>query len=340
MIRIEENYSLLPHNTFGIDLKADYFIEYSSVEELIELLNYDLLKDKEILHIGSGSNLLFLSDFNGVILHSEIKFIRVVDETDENVIVEVGGGVVWDDFVAHCVRKAWYGTENLSLIPGETGASAIQNIGAYGSEVKDIIETVHTIEYETKKERVFSNQDCEYAYRSSIFKQQLKGKYIVCSVKFRLNKKAVYRLDYQDLEEQVREKGEISLANIRKTIIEIREAKLPDPEIEGNAGSFFMNPIVPKSQLEKMLQHYPTMPHHFVSESLEKLSAAWLIDQCGWKGKQIGNAGVHDKQALVLVNKGNAQSKEILALAEQIQLSVFEKFGVRLTPEVNYIGTV
>lgn len=335
---IKEKASLLSYNTFGIDAIADYIIQYESVEDLRAVLNLELLKQHTVLHVGGGSNLLFLGDFKGVILHSSICYERVLDQSDSSVFVEVGAGVVWDDFVKYCVEQGWGGVENLSLIPGEVGASAVQNIGAYGVEVCELIREVKTLEVATGLERVFTNEECQYGYRSSIFKGLLKGQYIVTSVVFELHTEPQFRLTYQHLESEVKSRGEVTLSNVRETIISVRESKLPDPKIYGNAGSFFMNPVVPRSIFEALLSQYPSIPHYYVSETEEKIPAGWLIDQCGWKGRQLGRAGVHDKQALVLVNKGNATGLEIVNLAEAVQESVKEKFGILLHPEVNYIS--
>ena len=336
-MNIKENISLLSYNTFCIDAKADYFIEYSSVEELQTALKSEIVKSNRLLHIGGGSNLLFMKDFKGVILHSAINFIKKVSEDADTVILEAGAVVNWDDFVAYTVEKGWGGVENLSLIPGEVGASAVQNIGAYGVEVQDVILKVNAVEIETGEPKTFSVEDCQYGYRESIFKKELKGKYIITSVLFKLQKQPEYKLNYQHLEAEVLKNGDINLQNIRQTIIAVRESKLPDPKIFGNAGSFFMNPVISKAHFNELLAQYPQMPHYFVSETEEKVPAGWLIDQCGWKGKQIGNAGVHDKQALVLVNKGGATGAEIVYLAEQIQASVKTKFGIELRAEVNFI---
>jgi len=333
----KQNASLLAYNTFGIDVKADYFIEYESIDELQLILKSDIVKSNRILQIGGGSNLLFLNDFSGVILHSAIKSIEKVDEDFEFIYIEVGSGVIWDDFVAYAVQNGLGGIENLSLIPGETGATAVQNIGAYGMEVQDVVLLVNSVEIEAAKLRTFTNEECNYGYRNSVFKNEFKRKYIITSIVFRLSKKPVYKLNYQHLEEAVLKNGEINLLNIRKTIIEIRENKLPDPKLIGNAGSFFMNPIISIEHFNVLKAKYPHIPHYTVSEIEEKVPAGWLIEQCGWKGKQLKHAGVHDKQALVLVNYGGATGTEIAYLAKQIQLSVFETFGIKLTPEVNYI---
>ncbi len=337
-MNIQKNYSLLPHNTFGMDVKASVFMEYESVEELKDLLGQSSLVEGTWLHIGGGSNLLFTKDYPGMILHSAIKGFEVVGENEEEVLVRAGAGEVWDDFVAYAVEKGWYGAENLSFIPGEVGASAVQNIGAYGVEAKDLIVKVATIEVATGKERVFGNEECGYAYRESVFKHALKGKYIVTHVTYRLFKKLSYRLDYGNVHSELEKRGcELTLENVRQTIIDIRESKLPDPKVQGNAGSFFMNPIVPRPLFEELQGKYPSMPFYEVDAERVKIPAAWMIDQCGWKGKQLGRAGVHNKQALVLVNCGGATGQEIIALSEEIQRSVLDKFGVRISPEVNFI---
>lgn len=334
---ILRDYSLLSHNTFGMDVKASVFIEYASVEELKKVLNL-YVKDSPWLHIGGGSNLLFTGDYSGVILHSAIKGYEVVREDTHEVVVRVGAGEVWDDFVAWVVEREWYGAENLSLIPGEVGASAVQNIGAYGVEAKDLIVEVGTVEVSTGKERVFKNEECGYAYRESFFKSSLKQQYLVTHVSYRLKKTPCYHLDYGNIRSELEKQGDrLTLANVRQTIVNIREAKLPDPKMQGNAGSFFMNPIIFREEFEALLLDYPLMPHYEVDAEHVKIPAAWMIDQCGWKGKSLGRAGVHDKQALVLVNLGGAVGAEVIALSEAIQKSVYEKFGVNILPEVNFI---
>ena len=337
-MEIRKDYSLLSHNTFGMDVKASVFVEYASVEELKDVLRQYPLTEGAWLHIGGGSNLLFTGDYPGVILHSAIKGYEIVSEDAEEVVVRVGAGEVWDDFVAYTVAKGWYGAENLSLIPGEVGASAVQNIGAYGVEAKDLIVKVETVEVATGKERVFDNAECGYAYRESVFKLSLKGQYIVTKVSYRLKKTPCYHLDYGNVRTELEKSGcALTLENVREGIIKIREAKLPDPKVQGNAGSFFMNPIVPRNQFEALLAQYPRMPYYEVDACRVKIPAAWMIDQCGWKGKQLGNAGVHHNQALVLVNCGDATGEEIIRLSEAIRESVSEKFGVSISPEVNFI---
>lgn len=336
-MKIFRDYSLLPHNTFGMDVKASVFIEYASVEELKEVLSL-YVKDNQWLHIGKGSNLLFTGDFSGIILHSAIKGYEVIHEDTNEVVVRVGAGEVWDDFVAMTVENEWYGAENLSLIPGEVGASAVQNIGAYGVEAKDLIVGVEAIEVSTGKECIFKNEECGYAYRESVFKSSLKYQYLVTHVSYRLKKTPCYHLDYGNIRlELEKQKACLTLANVRQAIISIREAKLPDPKLQGNAGSFFMNPVISRKHFEALLVDYPLMPHYEVDAESIKIPAAWMIDQCGWKGKRLGRAGVHDKQALVLVNLGGAVGAEVIALSEAIQKSVYEKFGINILPEVNFI---
>ena len=333
------NCSLLPYNTFGMDVKASRFVEYASVEELRGLWNAEREAVARALHIGGGSNLLFASDYEGLILHSAIKGYTVVKETEEEVEVRVGAGEVWDDFVAYTVANGWYGAENLSLIPGEVGASAVQNIGAYGVDAKDLIVSVDTFGLETGEERRFMREECRYAYRESVFKQELKGKYAVTFVTYRLKKHPFIHLEYGNIRAELEKQGcQVDLENVRRIIIAIRQAKLPDPKVLGNAGSFFMNPVVPKMQFEALLAQYPDMPHYPVDDAHVKIPAGWMIDRCGWKGKRVGHAGVHEKQALVLVNCGGATGKEVMHLAEEIVASVRERFGVTIRPEVNYIG--
>lgn len=331
------NYPILRYNTFGMDVKTSCFAEYSSVSELRSFLSakeYSL----PLLHIGGGSNLLFLADFKGTILHSAIKGIDITGESDEWIDIKVGAGEVWDDFVSYTVSKGFYGAENLSIIPGEVGASAVQNIGAYGVEAKDIILTVHTVRISDSSERVFSNEECRYSYRNSIFKGEMKGQYIVTHVTFRLRKSPVFHLSYGNISSELEKRNlSPSLANIRDIIIEVRRSKLPEPEEFGNAGSFFMNPMVSMQKFKQLESEFPDIPHYPVDENTVKIPAGWMIDRCGWKGRNIGPAGVYHKQALVLVNLGGATGKDISCLADEIIKSVYEKFGVDIHPEVNYI---
>ena len=317
-MKIERNISLLPYNTFGIDAKARLFIEYYSLDELREVLKAH--KGEPILHIGQGSNLLFTRDFNGIILHSGMARARFID--DET--VEAQNGLRLDDLIAQLTDMAYCGMEKLSLIPGEVGASAVQNVGAYGVEAKDVIVRVHTLDVETLEERVFTNEECRFGYRDSAFKHELKGRYIVTSV--------VYHVSKGDA------------AKTREEIIETRNGKLPKVGEVGSAGSFFMNPFVSEEQANALLKQYPDMPHFEVKPSnaqttsnLVKIPAAWLIEQCGWKGKTLGGAQVWPKQPLVIVNANNATAEDIMHLAAAVSASVKEKFNIDIHPEVNYI---
>lgn len=328
-------YSLLPYNTFGIDVSASRFLEYASVAELKEYIAQGAVTTP-FLHIGGGSNLLFTKDYDGLILHSRIGGIEVTAEDSQTVSLRVGAGVVWDDFVACCVEHGWYGAENLSLIPGEVGASAVQNIGAYGAEVKDLITAVETVNVQGYG-RVYSVEECEYAYRSSIFKRPENKSVFVTYVRFRLSKEERYTLDYGTIRQELARYPAPTLPIVRKVIIEIRESKLPDPKVMGNAGSFFMNPIVAKEKLEALQRDYPRIPYYELPDGRVKIPAGWMIDQCGWKGKSLGPAAVHDKQALVLVNRGGAKGSDIVALSDAVRASVRDKFGIDIHPEVNVI---
>ena len=278
-------YSLLPYNTFGIDVSASRFLEYASVAELKEYIAQGAVTTP-FLHIGGGSNLLFTKDYDGLILHSRIGGIEVTAEDSQTVSLRVGAGVVWDDFVACCVEHGWYGAENLSLIPGEVGASAVQNIGAYGVEVKDLITAVETVNIQGY-ERVYSVEECEYAYRNSIFKRPENKSVFVTYVRFRLSKEERYTLDYGTIRQELAKYPAPTLPIVRKVIIEIRESKLPDPKVTGNAGSFFMNPIVAKEKLEALQRDYPRIPYYELPDGRVKIPAGWMIDQCGWKGKSL-----------------------------------------------------
>ena len=332
------DYSLLPHNTFRLDVKAARFMEYSSEEELTAFLASGGLTSP-YLHIGGGSNLLFLSDYPGLVLHSSVKGVETVAETDERVELRVGSGVVWDDFVAYTVEKGFYGAENLSLIPGEVGASAVQNIGAYGVEVKDLVVSVDAVDAATGKKRRFTREECRYAYRDSIFKKELKGRYFVTYVTYRLSKLPVFHLDYGNVRAELEKDGmEPTLANVRRVIAAIRSNKLPDSKVTGNAGSFFMNPVVSQEQFDRLQAEYSEMPSYRLDGNRVKIPAGWLIERCGWKGKALGPAAVHDRQALVLVNRGGATGRDVLRLADEVARSVKERFGIEISPEVNLIG--
>ena len=340
-----KDYSLLAHNTFGIDAKCSRFVEYASVEEAQQLVASLTEADQPLLILGGGSNLLLTGDYQGTVLHSAIMGIEVMENSsfenqeDEkgSVFLKCGSGEVFDDVVAYAVEHGYHGAENLSIIPGEVGASAVQNIGAYGVEAKDIIYKVEAVEIATGNVVNFDNADCQYSYRQSKFKHEWRGKYLVTHVIYRLSKTFTPDLDYGNIRASLAAKhiAEPTAHQLRDVIIEIRNAKLPDPKVEGNAGSFFMNPIVEKAKYDELAAQYPGMPHYTIDAEHEKIPAGWMIDQCGWKGKNLGRAGVHDKQALVLVNRGGATGEEIVKLCETIRKDVFEKFGIEIHPEVN-----
>lgn len=334
-----KHYSLLPHNTFGIQANCDRFIDMETEDDVMKLK--DMLDDKDmpLLIIGRGSNLLLTDDYHATVLHCSIKGKTIVKEDGNSVLLRCGAGEEWDSIVDYCVAHDWQGIENLSLIPGEVGASAVQNIGAYGTEVKEIIHSVEAVEISTGKKHTFSNEQCEYSYRQSKFKNEWKDRFIITHVTYRLEKSTDYipKVDYGNIKSELERKG-ISLPtmkDIRDVVISIRKDKLPDPEVEGNAGSFFMNPIVEKATFMNLLEQYPDMPHYNVDSEREKIPAGWMIDQCGWKGKTLGKAGVHDRQALVLVNRGGATGKDILLLCNTIRNDVRQKFGIDIHPEVN-----
>lgn len=338
-MKIEKEVSLAPYNTFGIDAQAQWFITYESLDDLRKLVSDEYFQECRYLHIGEGSNLLFLANFHGIVLQSHIREISVVDENDERVLVRVGAGVVWDDFVAHCVAQGWYGAENLSLIPGQVGSAAIQNIGAYGVEVESLIRRVHTLHRRSGEERVWEHAECAYAYRHSIFKEPEQAEWIVTFVELELSKAPYFTLSYADLAQHFAiEEAKPSLTALRQTIISIREAKLPDYKQLGNAGSFFMNPVVAQDKALELAAQYERMPQYPQPDGRVKLSAGWLIDQCGLKGYRSGNVGVYHRQALVLVNHGGATGTEVARLAEYIQTQVKERFGIEIHPEVRYIS--
>ena len=329
----QENYSLLRHNTFGIDAKCKRFIEYSSVEEAQQVAEMITDADQPLLILGGGSNLLLTGDYNGTVLHSGIRFLEQTDECH----VRCGSGFIWDDVVDYCVANNLYGAENLSIIPGEVGASAVQNIGAYGAEAKDLIECVEAVEIETGQICRFTNTECAYSYRQSKFKHAWKNCFLITAVTYKLSKTYNPKLDYGNIRVALAAKGidNPTAMQLRETIIDIRNAKLPDPKVLGNAGSFFMNPVVSTHKYNQLAQQYVGMPHYTIDSEYEKIPAGWLIEQCGWKGKALGKAAVHNKQALVLVNCGGATGSEVVQLYKTIQHDVKQKFDIEIKPEVN-----
>lgn len=332
-MKIINNCPLKERHTFGMDVKADRLIEFANEDELKGALTGAA---KPLLFMGGGSNLLFLNNYAGTVFHSVIDDINIVAEDDKSISLRVGSGVVWDDFVAYCVEKGWWGVENLSLIPGEVGASAVQNIGAYGVEVKDVLQSIEAISVDDLSKRMFTNAECNYGYRDSIFKNSLKGKYVITYVTYRLSKIANPNIGYGALKSVLTENP--SLQEIRDAIITVRNSKLPDPKVYGNAGSFFMNPVIPMEQFVALQSRYPDIPSYPASEGYIKVPAGWLIEKSGWKGKSLGNAAVYEKQALVLINRGGATGMEIKHLADTVIADVKEIFGITLHAEVNYIG--
>ncbi len=333
-----KDYDLTRHNTFGITASCRRFMEFADMAELKALLASLTDTDKPLLVIGGGSNLLLTCNYVGTVIHSAIRGMEVSD-SGEHVLLRVGSGENWDALVALCVANGWHGMENLSLIPGEVGASAVQNIGAYGVEAKDIIYCVEAMDMANGNAVTFSNEDCGYAYRKSRFKGEWKGRYIITHVTYRLSKKFRPNIDYGNIRSELQRHNisEPTAAQLRQTIIDIRNAKLPDPKTTGNAGSFFMNPIVTRDKYEKLAAIYPELPHYTLEDGREKVPAGWLIERCGWKGRAMGRAGVHPQQALVLVNLGGATGEEILQLCNAIRHDVANTFGIDLTPEVNII---
>lgn len=332
------DFNLKEHNTFGIDVKCRRFIEFESVDELLQIVNSLTDTDKPLLVLGGGSNMLFTADYEGTVLHSAIKG-HVAVQTDEGIMLRCGSGEVWDDIVSLCVSNRMYGAENLSLIPGDVGASAVQNIGAYGAEAKDIILKVEAVDLQTGKMCEFTNEECEYAYRKSKFKGEWRNRFVITYVTYQLSEVFCPCLDYGNIRAEL-EKRNIKVPTaeqLRNVIIDIRNEKLPDPKVEGNAGSFFMNPVVPKAKYEELVARFGNVPHYSVDDNNEKIPAGWMIDQCGWKGKSLGKAGVHSRQALVLVNRGGAEGKDIVALCDAIKRDVKDKFGIDIVPEVNII---
>ena len=334
VMRDIRDYSLKAHNTFGIDAKCSRFLEYESVDEAIEVAKILRESATPYIIIGGGSNLLLTKDYDGIVVRSSVHKCK-----HSALLLTVGSGEVFDDVVADCVKQGYYGMENLSLIPGDVGASAVQNIGAYGVEAKDVIECVEAVRIATGEVVTFRCEDCGYGYRQSKFKTDWKNQYLITYVTYRLSTTFVPHLDYGNIRTELARKGITSptAQQLRDTIIEIRNAKLPDPKVTGNAGSFFMNPIVDRQQYESLAAQYEGMPHYDIDAGHVKIPAGWMIDQCGWKGKTVGCAGVHDKQALVLVNRGGATGAEIVALCETIQKDVKAKFGIEIHPEVNII---
>lgn len=338
-MNIQQNVSLKTYNTFGIDAVTKQFVEVNSLEELCVLCAAFNLTDRKLLILGGGSNILLTGNFDGMVIKISIKGIETIKEDDTHVWVKSMAGEVWHDFVLYCIDRNLGGVENLSLIPGCVGAAPMQNIGAYGVEVKDTFESLEAVEIETGDVVTFHKDACRFGYRESIFKQEAKGKYIIASVTFKLNKHPEFNTTYGAIQQTLAERGisEPSVKAISDAVIHIRQSKLPDPKVLGNAGSFFKNPEIGNDQFNALKEQHPHIIGYPVGEDHTKVAAGWLIEQCGWKGEVVGNTGSHKQQALVLVNYGNATGNEIYELAMAIQQSVKDKFGITILPEVNVI---
>ncbi len=335
MIKFERDFSLKKHNTFGIEARAKYFfsVTYSSI--LQDIIRSEFLKDKEVLILGGGSNILFVNDFEGVVLHNLIKGIRLTGENEEAVFIEAGSGENWPGFVDFTVEKGWYGLENLSLIPGTVGAAPVQNIGAYGVEQQNCFDHLTAVNLKTGEQRKFTHAECTFGYRHSYFKEN--PGWFILSVTYKLMKNGKPVLHYAPLKEHFAGKKEIKPEEISEHIKELRRNKLPDPAETGNSGSFFKNPEIASEHYARIKSIYPNVPAYPLDNGKIKIAAGWLIEQCGWKGKRMKDAGVYHKQALVLVNHGSATGNDILQLAGEIKQSVLEKFGIELEPEVRVV---
>lgn len=338
MIRFLENYSLRRYNTFGMNVSTDYFFEFTESADLdLFFRTGKMRKDKKCFILGGGSNVLFTGDFRGLIIHPNIPGIQRVREDGQHVWIEAGAGEEWDELVRYCVFSGWSGLENLSKIPGKVGAAPVQNIGAYGCEAGTVIEAVYGYDLKKKEGVEIPGTQCQFGYRTSLFKKEYAGRMIIASVVFKLNKYPEFNLDYGNLRREVDKLGHRTLRNVRQAVCAIRSEKLPDYRKNGNAGSFFKNPAVGSEKAAELKKLFPGMPVFTDRDGRRKLAAGWLIEQCGWKGFREGDAGVHDKQALVLVNHGNATGKDIVSLAAKIRKSVSERFGVNLETEVTVL---
>ncbi len=338
MLNFKENYCLKKHNTFGVDVRSKFFIQFKSTTELKHILESEVYSNNKTFILGEGSNILFTQDFDGLVIHNKITGIYILEEKDKYILVEVGAGVNWHKFVKWSVENNLSGIENLALIPGTVGASPVQNIGAYGMEVKDSITKVHTFEIQKRKNKIFNNKECKFEYRNSIFKGTLKDKIIITKVEFKLLKNALNNTSYGAIKEELRALNiKSSPKNISKAVINIRNRKLPNPEELGNSGSFFKNPVISSSKFKSLKRKFPKIIGYKISEYETKIAAGWLIEDAGLKGYRDGDAGVHKNQALVLVNYGKASGKDIINLARKIQNIIAEKYDIHIQPEVNII---
>jgi UDP-N-acetylmuramate dehydrogenase len=339
-MQIQQNISLKPYNTFGINAVAKHFAKFSSVNELEEIFNFHT-SNREIptLIIGGGSNILITQDYNGLVAKNELHGIEVVKEDVKHIYVRAAAGENWHRFVLYCIENDFAGVENLSLIPGSMGASPMQNIGAYGVEIKDVFYELEAYNIAEKKLVTFSGEDCEFGYRESVFKRKYKGQYVIVSVTFKLNRQPVFHIEYGAIQQELDKMGvkDLSIRAVSQAVINIRQSKLPDPAKIGNAGSFFKNPTIPKIQFQNLKEEFASIPGFPAHDDKVKVAAAWLIEQCGWKGYRKGDAGCHVNQALVLVNYGNANGLDVYNLSTEIMLSVEAKFGIILEREVNVL---
>ena len=336
---IQQNISLKPYNTFGLEATAELFVEIKSIEELKVILQNPDFQSVNKLFLGGGSNILLTKDYDGLVVKINLKGINKVFEDEAHIHIQAGAGEIWHKLVTYCVDNQYAGMENLSLIPGTVGAAPMQNIGAYGVEIKDIFEELQALNLETLKIETFKVNDCHFGYRESIFKHQFKGKYVIISVTFKLNKVPVYKVAYGDIQKTLEEMNvsELSIKAVSDAVVSIRKSKLPDPAEIGNSGSFFKNPEISKVQYEEIKTKFENIPSYPINEITVKVPAGWLIEQAGWKGFRDGQIGIHARQALVLVNYGGGTGEQIKALSAKIQASVLEKFGISLSTEVNFI---
>lgn len=338
MLTLQKNISLKPYNTFGIEAKADFYVEIHSLEDIKEIYENEIYKNYDKLILGGGSNILLTQDFKGLVLKMNIKGITSTIIEDD-IFVTAGAGEIWHDFVLHTLENNWYGLENLSLIPGTVGAAPMQNIGAYGVEITDVFQKLEAYDIETGQIHTFSKEQCEFGYRWSVFKGELKNRYIILKVTFKLHKMGCIKSEYGAINDVLAQKSieNPTPQDISNAVIEIRSSKLPNPKEIGNAGSFFKNPVISTTQFSALQKIHPHIVGYTVSETETKVPAGWLIEQAGWKGKTFGDIGVHKNQALVLVNYKNGKGEDIKALAFQIKDDVFTKFGIEIEPEVNFI---
>ena len=336
---LTENVSLQKFNTVGLDVSARYYGAFENVSHLEEWRSTTRMLDRNVLILGGGSNILFTKDFDGVVLHNQMKGIECVKEDENHFYIEAAAGEFWDTFVRTCVKNDWAGVENLSLIPGSVGAAPMQNIGAYGVEIKDVFHSLEAYHLREGSTKTFTLEECRFGYRESVFKSSEKGRWIITSVTFKLLKRPIFRTNYGAIQQELEKlrPDRLNIRDISKAVINIRSSKLPDPAKLGNAGSFFKNPVVELELANTIKEKYPEAPFFPIDTNSAKLAAGWLIEQCGWKGKVVGKCGMHKDQALVLVNYGGATGAEIIELASQVQRSVFENFGVNLEREVNIV---